>query len=61
MSSICQINNKLYIDGKEIEKPKSIFFKNTVSQIDNKIYINGKELKEGEWKYTLRAIFSCMF
>jgi hypothetical protein len=61
MGSIYQINNKLIIDGKEIEKPKSIFFSNTICQIDNKIYINGKELKNGKWRYTLKSLFHSIF
>lgn len=61
MTSIYQINNKLIVDGKEIEKPKSVFFKNTVCQINNKLYINGKEWKNGKWRYTFKSLFYSIF
>lgn len=61
MSSITQINNRLFIDGQEIKQPKSLFFKNTICQINNKVYINGKELKNEKWKYTLKSLFYTIF
>ena len=59
--SILQIDNKLWVDGKRVEKPKSLFFENCVVQSNNKIYINGKEFKKGKWKYTLRSLFNTLF
>ncbi len=61
MSSIVQKGNELWVNGKKIEQPKSLFFKNCVSQVNDKTYINGKELKNGKWKYTLRSIFHTLF
>lgn len=61
MSSIYQTNNKLIVDGKEIEKPKSIFFQNTVCQINDKLYVNGKQFKNGKWRYTLKSLFYSIF
>lgn len=61
MSSIQQINNRLFIDGKEIIQPKSIFWHNTICQVNNKVYINGKELNNGKWKYTLKSIIYTIF
>ncbi len=61
MSSIVQINNKLIINGKEVEQPKSLFFKNTVCQINDKVYINGKQLKDGKWRYTFKSLFFTLF
>lgn len=61
MANIIQIANKLFIDGEEIEKPKSIIFNDIVCQINNKIYINGKEFKKGKWKYTLKSLFYTIF
>ena len=54
--NIAQINNELFINGKKIEQPKSLFFNNTICQINNKIYINGKEFKRGKWRYSLKSI-----
>lgn len=61
MSSITQFNDKLYIDGKEVEKPKSLLFKNTVCQINDKIYVNGKEKINGKWKYTIKSLYYSIF
>lgn len=61
MSSIYQINNKLYIDGKEVKQPKSIFFKNCVCQVNNKLYLNGKECIKGKWKYTIKSLIHTIF
>ena len=60
--NITQINDKLFINGKEIEQPKSLFFKNSISVINNnKIYINGKEKIKGKWKYTIKSVFYTLF
>lgn len=59
--NITQINDRLFINGKEIEQPKSLFFKNTINTINNKIYINGKEFKNGKWKYTIKSVFYTLF
>ncbi len=59
--SVVQKDNELWINGKKVEPPKSLFFKNYVCQINGKIYINGKELKNGKWKYTLKSIFNTLF
>ena len=59
--SIVQKNNELWINGKKVEQPKSLFFKNCVCQVNGKTYINGKELKKGKWKYTLKSIFNTLF
>lgn len=56
-----QINDRLFINGKEIEQPKSLFFKNTITTINNKIYINGKEKIKGKWKYTIKSVFYTLF
>lgn len=56
-----QINGRLFINGKEIELPKSLFFKNTINTINNKIYINSKEFKNGKWKYTIKSVFYTLF
>ena len=61
MASVQQINGKLYIDGKEVEQPKSIFSGNIMVQINDKVYINGKELINGKWKYTFRSLFHTIF
>ena len=61
MANVLQIGNKLFINGKEIEKPKSLFFKNSVCMSNNKLYINGKEFKNGKWKYTLNSILYTLF
>lgn len=59
--NIMQINDRLFINGKEIEQPKSLFFKNTINIINNKIYINGKEKIKGKWKYTIKSVFYTLF
>ena len=59
--NIIQNGNKLWIDGKEIKQPKSLFFNNCVCQVNNKVYINGKEFKNGKWKYTIRSIINTLF
>lgn len=59
--NVTQYNNKLFIDGKEIQQPKSLFFKNCVHIVNNKIYINGKEKINGKWKYTIKSIFHTLF
>lgn len=59
--SIVQKNNELWINGKKIEQPKSLFFKNCIIQVNGKTYINGKEFKKGKWKYTLKSIFYTLF
>lgn len=56
-----QINDRLFINGKEIEQSKSLFFKNTITTINNKIYINGKEKIKGKWKYTIKSVFYTLF
>lgn len=56
-----QVNDKLIINGEEIEYPKSLFFKNTICTINEKIYINGKEKINGKWKYTINSIFHTLF
>lgn len=38
--SIVQKDNELWINGKKIEQPKSLFLKNCVSQVNGKTYIN---------------------
>lgn len=60
-SSIIQINDRLIINGEEIEQPKSLFFKNTICQINGNVYINGKEFKNGKWKYTFKSLFFSIF
>ena len=59
--NIMQINDRLFINGKEIEQSKSLFFKNTITTINNKIYINGKEKIKGKWKYTIKSVFYTLF
>lgn len=59
--NVIQYNNKLFIDGKEIKQPKSLFFKNCVCTVNNKIYVNGKEQIKGKWKYTIKSIFHTLF
>jgi len=59
--SIVQKDNELWINGKKVKQPKSLFFKNSVCQVNGKTYINGKEFKKGKWKYTLRSIFNTLF
>lgn len=54
--TIRQEDDRLWINGEEIEMPKSIFFKNCLIQRNEKNYINGKEYKNGEWKYTLKSL-----
>ena len=61
MINVLQIGNKIFINGKEIEKPKSLFFSNSVCMGNNKLYINGKEFKNGKWKYTLESLFYTLF
>lgn len=61
MGCIHQNNNKLYIDGIEVEKPKSLFFDNCICQINDKVYINGKEKVNGKWRYTLKSLFYTIF
>ena len=39
--NVIQQNNKLFIDGKEVKQPKSVFFKNCVCTVNNKMYVNG--------------------
>lgn len=39
--NVIQCNNKLFIDGKEVKQPKSVFFKNCFCTINNKMYVNG--------------------
>ena len=58
--SMCSIGNKLYINGKEVEQPKSIFFKNQIC-ISNKVYVNGKEYKKGKWRYTIKSLYHSIF
>ena len=41
--TIRQEDDRLWINGEEIEMPKSIFFKNCLIQRNGKNYINGKE------------------
>ena len=48
IQSIVQKNNELWINGKKVEQPKSLFFKNCVIQSNNKTYINGKEFKKSK-------------
>ncbi len=59
--TITQSGNKLWINDKEIEQPKSLFFNNCLRLVDNKVYINGKEFKNGKWKYTIRSIINTLF
>ena len=59
--NIVQKDNELYINGKRVEQPKSLFFKNCICQVNDKTYINGKEFKKGKWKYTLKSIFNTLF
>lgn len=61
MNKIVQSGNKLWINDKEIEYPKSLFFHQSVCQINDKVYINGKEFKNGKWKYTISSIFHTLF
>lgn len=61
MGTIHQINNKLYINGEEVEKPKSLFFENCLCQVNDKIYINGKEKINGKWKYTIKSVLCTLF
>lgn len=61
MSSIVHFDNKIYIDGKEVEQPKSLFFNNVICQINNKIYINGKEKINGKWRYTIKSLYHTIF
>ena len=61
MGTIHQINDKLYINGEEVEKPKSLLFSNTICQINDKIYINGKEKINGKWKYTIKSLLYTIF
>lgn len=35
MINVLQIGNKIFINGKEIEKPKSLFFSNSVCMGNN--------------------------
>lgn len=58
---IIQQNNKTFINGKEIEMPKSIFFSNTIVQKNKKTYLNGKEFKNGKWKYTIKSLINTIF
>lgn len=58
---VVQHNDKLFINGKEIKKPKSLLFKNNVTTINDKIYVNGKEFINGKWKYTIMSIFHTLF
>ena len=59
--NVIQCNNKLFIDGKEVKQPKSVFFKNCICTVNNKIYVNGKEQIKGKWKYTVKSIFYTLF
>lgn len=61
MKSVLQIDDRLFIGGEEVKKPKSLFFENTVCQIDDNIYVNGKEQIKGKWRYTLRSLYYSIF
>lgn len=56
--TIRQEDDRLWINGEEIEMPKSIFFKNCLIQRNGKNYINGKEwiASQGKWRYTLKSL-----
>ena len=58
--SIVQKDNELWVNGKKVDQPKSLFFKNCVVQNNEKTYINGKEFKNGKWKYTIKSIFNTL-
>lgn len=55
-------NNCLFIDGEQVEFPKSFRNKGlNVSQRDGRLYVNGFELVNGKWKRTLAAIWHYFF
>jgi len=58
---ITQKNNKIFINGKEIEMPESMFFRNTMVHNNNKTYLNGKEFKNGKWRYTIKSLVNTIF
>ena len=60
INSVIQCNNKIYINGKEVEQPKSLFFNNQIC-MDGKVYINGKEYKKGKWRYTFKSLYRSIF
>lgn len=60
VNSIIHCNNKVYINGKEVEQPKSLFFNAQVCT-NNKVYINGKEYKKGKWRYTIKSLYHTIF
>lgn len=62
MSSVIQINNKVYIDGVELPKcpSKSKSVHSTVDK-NNVVYYNGWEFKDGQWKRSLKALLYCLF
>ena len=60
-TTIIQKEGKLFINGKEISQPRSLFFRDTIVCCDGKIYINGKVFKNGKWQYTIKSIFFTLF
>ena len=58
--SVVQKNDKLYVNGIEIEYPKQSN-SHTVCQINNRIFADGYEFVNGKWKRTIEAIFHLVF
>lgn len=59
--TIIQKEGKLFINGKEINQPISLFFRDTIVCCNGKIYVNGKAFKKGKWRYTMKSIFFTLF
>jgi hypothetical protein len=53
-------DNKIFINGVEVERPAGMKGY-SISQINDKIYMDGYELKNGKWKRTLKGLFHYLF
>ena len=49
------INNRVYINGKELPPVPSAGHNTTV--VNGHVYIDGYEFKHGKWKKTLKALW----
>ena len=54
------IGSKLFINGEEIELPKSSN-RICIVQKNSKVYANGYELVNGKWKRTISALWNYIF
>ena len=50
-------DNKLLLNGKEIELPNKLSKCQSISMINDDIFVNGYQLINGEWKHTLKAFW----